>query len=314
MTTLKWVSALLKDTVAGWSEDHIARLSAAIAFYTVLSLAPLLVVAVAVASFVFGEEAARGQIAAELSEVVGESAGQAVQTLLLHAQAPKQGTWGSILGILVLLMGASGVFGELQAALNIVWNVEPKPGRGVTGVLRDRFFSFLMVMGVCFLLLVSLLLSAFLSAAGALLESSLPGGAELWAVVNFVISTLVIAFLFALIFKLVPDVEIDWGHVFPGALVTALLFSAGKYFLGLYLGRASVASPYGAAGSVVLLVIWVYYAAQILLLGAEFTRAYVRARGTQVLPSKNAVAVIPEHVADEGERAAPSAKGAAARS
>lgn len=291
MTTLKWIWGLLKETFDGWSQDHVARLSAALAFYTVLSLAPLLVVAVAVAGFFFGEEAARGQIAHELSRVVGESAGQGIQTLLKAAQEPEQGAWSSIIGLIVLMAGASGVFGELQAALNTVWNVEPKPGRGIGGVVRDRFFSFSMVMGVCFLLLVSLVLSAFLSAAGALFQSSLPGGAQLWAVINFVLSALVIAVLFALIFKIVPDIEIDWAHVFPGALATALLFSAGKYFLGLYLGLASVASPYGAAGSVVVLVIWVYYAAQILLLGAEFTRVYARARGAHVVPSRNAIEV-----------------------
>jgi membrane protein len=290
MERLIWIWGLLKKTLAGWSEDHVTRLAAALAFYTVLSLAPLLVVAVAVAGFFFGEEAARGQIAHELSRVVGESAGESIQTVLVHAQAPEQGTWSSLLGVLVLFAGASGVFGELQAALNTVWNVEPRPGRGIVGILRDRFFSFSMVMGVCFLLLVSLVLSTFLSAAGGLFENSLPGGAQLWAVLNFVISALVIALLFALIFKVVPDIEIDWLHVFPGALVTATLFSLGKYLLGLYLGRASVASPYGAAGSLVVLVIWVYYAAQILLLGAEFTRVYAEARGARVVPSKDAVA------------------------
>jgi membrane protein len=308
MPTLKWIWGLLKETFDAWSEDHVTRLSAALAFYTVLSLAPLLVVAVAIAGFFFGEDAARGQIASELARVVGESAGQGIQTLLTHAQEPTQGTWSSIIGLIVLMAGASGVFGELQAALNTVWNVEPKPGRGIGGILRDRFFSFSMVMGVCFLLLVSLVLSAVLAAAGALFQSSLPGGAQLWAIVNFSISALVIAVLFALIFKIVPDIEIDWEHVFPGALVTSLLFSAGKYFLGLYLGRASVASPYGAAGSVVVLVIWVYYAAQILLLGAEFTRVYAHARGAHVVPSRNAIEVPPLR------RQPPSARSAVARS
>jgi membrane protein len=290
METLKWAFGLGKQALTGWSEDHVRRIAAALAFYAVLSLAPLLVVAVAVAGMFFGEQAARGQIASALSKVMGESAGEGIQALLAHAQAPAQGAWGSICGGLVLLLGASGVFGELQAALNEVWNVAPKPGRGVVGLVRDRFFSFAMVMGVCFLLLLSLLLSTVLSAAGALFSSALPGGAELWTLLDFVISMLVIAVLFALILKVVPDIEIAWRHVFPGALATALLFSAGKYLLGLYLGRASVASPYGAAGSVVVLVIWIYYAAQIFLLGAEFTRVFALARGAQVVPSRGAIA------------------------
>lgn len=280
---------LAKDTVKGWSDDNATRLAAALAFYTVLSIAPLLVVAVAVAGLVFGEDAARGKIAHELAAIVGPSAGEGIQTLLTHAKEPDEGILGSIVGVVVLLFGASGVFGELQSALNTIWEVEPKPGRGVLGVLRDRFFSFSMVMGVAFLLLVSMVLSALLSAVGEFFSSSLPGGEALWQVVNFVTSFAVIAFLFALLFKVVPDVKVAWRDVWPGALATALLFAIGKFGLGLYLGRASVASPYGAAGSVVVLVIWVYYAAQILFLGAEFTRVYARHRGARVEPTKNAV-------------------------
>jgi membrane protein len=301
MDALKATWTLLKETVEGWSQHNASRLAAALAFYTVLSIAPLLVLAVAVAGLVFGEDAARGQIATELSGVVGESAGQGIETLLQHADAPGEGTLGSILGVIVLMFGASGVFGELQSALNAIWGVAAKPGRGVMGIIRDRFFSFSMVTGVAFLLLASLVLSAVLSAVGAFFAEALPGGALLWQVLNFVISALVIAGLFALIFKVVPDIEIDFRHVFPGALVTSLLFSAGKYLLGLYLGRASVSSPYGAAGSVVVLVIWIYYAAQILFLGAQFTRVYARRRGAAIAPSRDAVEV-PEPEAERGVR------------
>lgn len=293
---------VLKETASEWSEDNATRLAAALAYYTVLSIAPLLVLAVAVAGLVFGEEAARGQIASELSSVVGPQAGEGIQTVLTHAKKPDEGVLGSIVGGLVLLFGASGVFGELQSSLNAIWDVAPKPGRGIWGVVRQRFFSFTMVLGVAFLLLVSLVLSAVLTGLGNFLESHLPGGAVLWEIVNFAVSLGVITALFALLFKVVPDVQITWRDVWMGAAFTAVLFTLGKFLLGLYLGRASVASPYGAAGSVIVLVIWVYYAAQILFLGAEFTQVYARRRGSRIVPSDNAVPV--EIVKKTGEAAA----------
>ncbi|MEY4510872.1 MAG: hypothetical protein RLZZ450_2994 [Pseudomonadota bacterium] len=279
---------ILKETGSDWSKDDATRLAAALAYYTVLSIAPLLVVAVSVAGLVFGEEAARGQIAGQLSSVVGPEAGKGIQTLLSNAKSPDDGTIGSIVGIVVLLFGASGVFGELQASMNSIWKVEPKPGLGVWGWLRARFFSFSMVLGVAFLLLVSLLLSAVLAGIGGAFSNALPGGAWVWEIVNFVVSLGVITVLFALIFKVVPDVEIQWKDVWIGAAVTALLFTLGKFGLGLYLGRASVASPYGAAGSLIVLVIWMYYAAQILFMGAEFTQVYARHRGSRIAPSDHA--------------------------
>jgi membrane protein len=291
----KVVWSLLKQTVSDWSSDDATRLAAAMAFYTLLSLAPLVMVAIAVAGLAFGDEAARGYVSDQLSSIVGPEAGEGVETVVQHASAPTTGVLSSIIGIVVLLFGASGVFKELQASLNRIWEVEPKPGRGILGVLRDRFFSFTMVVGVAFLLLVSLVVSTALSAVGKFMSSSLPGGAILWQIVNFFISLTVIALLFALIFKVVPDVKIRWRHVWPGALATALLFTIGKFALGLYLGRASVTSGYGAAGSLVVLVMWVYYATQILFLGAEFTQVYAKHRGAHIEPGRNAVA------AGEGE-------------
>jgi membrane protein len=287
----KSIWQLLKETGSDWSNDNATRLAAALAYYTVLSLAPLLVLAVSVAGLVFGEEAARGQIASELSAVVGPQAGEGIQTLLAHAKKPEEGVIGSIVGGIVLLFGASGVFGELQSSLNAIWEVAPKPGRGIWGFLRQRFFSFSMVLGVAFLLLVSLVLSAALAGLGRMFESSLPGGEVLWQIVNFVVSLGVITVLFALLFKVVPDAQVQWKDVRMGAVFTALLFTVGKFGLSLYLGRASVASPYGAAGSLIVLVIWVYYAAQILFLGAEFTQVYARHRGSRIMPSENAVPV-----------------------
>jgi membrane protein len=282
---------MLKETASDWSEDNAARLAAALAYYTLLSIAPMMVLAVAVAGLVFGEEAARGQIASQLSAVVGPNAGDAIQTVIANAKTPDAGLWGSAVGIAVLLFGASGVFGELQAALNTVWEVAPKPGRGVKGFVAQRFFSFTMVLGVAFLLLVSLLLSAGLSAVGTVVSASLPGGATVWQAVNFLVSLGLITVLFAMIFKIIPDAKIAWRDVWVGAFATALLFSLGKYALGLYLGRATLASPYGAAGSVIVLVVWVYYAAQTLLLGAEFTQVYARRRGDHIEPSEHAMRV-----------------------
>jgi membrane protein len=302
---------LIRDTAKGWSDDNAARLAAGLAFYTVLSIAPLLVLAVAVASWVFGEEAARGQIAAELSSILGEQAGEGIETVLTHAKKPDDSALGSILGGVVLLFGASGVFGELQAAMNAIWRVKPKPGRGVWGAIKDRFFSFSMVIGVAFLLLVSLLASAALSAMGAYLSHALPGGEGLWQVLNTAISLVVISGLFALLFKLLPDVKIEWRHVRLGAFVTAVLFTVGKYALGLYLGRASVASPYGAAGSIVVLVIWVYYAAQIVFFGAEFTRQYALRHGAKLEPTPDAIPA--EGPASKAEPSAKTANATSAR-
>jgi membrane protein len=287
----KEIWAILKETGSDWSNDNATRLAAALAYYTVLSIAPLLVLAVSIAGLVFGEEAAKGQIASELAGVVGPQAGEGIETVLNHAKSPEKGALGSIIGGIVLLFGASGVFGELQSSLNAIWEVAPKPGRGVWGFLRQRFFSFSMVLGVAFLLLVSLVLSALLAGLGSRLESSLPGGELLWQIVNFFISLGLITGLFALLFKVVPDANVQWRHVWIGAAVTAVLFVIGKFALGLYLGRASVASPYGAAGSIIVLVIWVYYAAQILFLGAEFTQVYARRRGARIEPSSHAVPV-----------------------
>ena len=304
----KTMWGIVKETASAWSEDNATRLAAALAYYTVLSIAPLLVLAVSVAGLVFGEEAAKGQIASELSGIVGPQAGEGIQTVLKHAKSPEQGTVGSIVGIVVLLFGASGVFGELQSSMNAIWNVAPKPGRGIWGVIQTRFFSFTMVLGVAFLLLVSLVLSAVLAGVGKFFSSVLPGGEVLWQIVNFVLSLGVITLLFALIFKAVPDVQIKWSDVWIGALVTAVLFTVGKWGLGLYLGRASVASPYGAAGSLIVLVVWVYYAAQLLFFGAEFTQVYTQHRGSRILPSDNAVPVeVVKKVSDTPGQAKPEA-------
>ena len=295
----KRLFSLVKKTIAEAGDDKIPRLAASLSYYTLLSLSPLLILSVAVAGLVFGEEAARGQIAAQLQQVFGPEAGEAIQTMVASAKEPGSGLLGTIIGVVVLLFGASGVFGELQDSMNTIWEVTPRPGRGILGIVKDRFFSFTMVLGVAFLLLVSLVVSAALSAFGNWL-SSFVGVEWLWQGVNFVISLAMVALLFALVFKVIPDVKIRWRDVWMGASVTAALFTIGKFLIGLYVGKAGVASPYGAAGSLVVMVVWVFYSAHILFIGAEFTQVYARAFGGPIEPARGAIAVTEEARAQQG--------------
>jgi membrane protein len=282
---------ILKETGTDWLDDKAPRLAASLALYTLMSLAPLLILAVSVAGLLFGDDAARGQIAHQLSGVLGEKGALAIQAILANAKTPSSGVLGTVVGLALALFGASGVFGELQGTLNAIWDVDSRPGRGVWGFVRDRFFSFTLVLGVAFLLLVSLVLSAGLAAVGAYFSHTLPGGAVLWQVLNFLISLGITTLLFATIYKVVPDVDIHWRDVWVGATATAVLFTLGKLGIALYVGRSTVASPFGAAGSVVALVVWVYYSAQILFFGAELTQVYARRHGSRIEPTKNAVLV-----------------------
>jgi membrane protein len=289
-STLRRIVSLVRETGEEFVEDNVTRLAGAIAYFTLLSLAPLVVLALAMAGLAFDEDSTRSRLATELGAVVGPSGAAAVRAIVESAETPGAGVVSTVLGLVVLLFGASGVFSELQGSLDTIWEVQPKPGRGFWGIVRDRLFSFAMVMGVAFLLLVSLLLSAALSAAGAFFERSLPGGEAVWQVLNFVFSFVVVSALFAVTFKVVPDAEIRWQDVWIGAVATALLFNVGKLLIGIYLGKSTVASSYGAAGSLVVLVIWVYFSALVLLLGAEFTQVYAKHFGSRIRPSKHAVA------------------------
>jgi membrane protein len=296
------VFTLLRDTAVEWYEDEAPRKAASLAYYTLLSTAPLVLFSIALAGIAYGEDAARGQVADQIAAVVGPQAANAVESVAQSAHKSDAGPLSSVVGILVLLFGASGVFGELQTAMNAIWGVKPKPGRGWKGVLRDRFLSFTMVLGVAFVLLVSLLVSAALAALGRFLSRALPGGEVVWQILNLVISLGVITGLLGLIFKVIPDVEIRWRDVWVGAAVTAVLFTLGKFLLGLYLGKSSFSSSYGAAGSLVALVVWVYYASQILFMGAEFTQVYARLFGATIKPSPQAV---PVEGGSKGSSAAP---------
>jgi membrane protein len=270
---------LIRETLAEWWRDDALRLGAALSYYTVFSLAPILVVSVAVAGLVFGQEAASGRLTEEIRGLVGPEGAGVVATLIERAAVrPNAGWIATAIGLATILIGASGAFGQLQYALNEIWNVKPAPSRGIAGVLRDRFLSFSMVLVIGFLLLVALVVSAALSALDDFAGTYAAVLQPVLAVVNLAASFGIITLLFAAIFKVLPSTEVRWSDVWIGAAVTAGLFVVGKEAIGLYLGNASVASVYGAAGSIVVILLWVYYSSQILFLGAEFTQVFARRR------------------------------------
>jgi membrane protein len=279
---------LFKDTLAGWREDGVSQHAAALAYYTVFSLAPLLVIAVAVAGLVFGAEAAQGQIVGTLSGLVGTEAASAIQDMIAAARKPSSGIIATVIGIGALAFGATGVFAQLQESLDAIWEVKPKPNRGFKGVIKSRFLSFTMVLGVGFLLLVSLAVTAALSALGDWVGASLPIPEAVLQILNFALALLVTTALFAAIYKVLPDVTIAWRDVWVGAVATAVLFSLGRLAIGLYLGKSGVASSYGAAGSLAVILLWVYYSAQVLFFGAEFTRVWAETYGSHIVPTEDA--------------------------
>lgn len=297
---MRSVWPLIRQTFHEWNEDKVPQLGAALAFYTALSIAPLLVLSLRIAAAIFGDEAARGEIEHQIHSLVGEQGAVAVQAMLQSANKPEAGTVATVFSLITLLFGASGVFGQLQDSLNTIWEVTPKGGRGVWGMVQDRFLSIAMVMGVAFLLLVSLVVSAMLSFAG---NHSIQWPAELQVVsqaVNFLISLAVFTGIFAMIFKYLPDARIAWRDVWLGAVITAVLFTAGKLAIGLYLGKSSIASSYGVAGSLIVLLVWVYYSAQIVFFGAEFTQVYANQFGGKIVPTENAEIVPTEKRLQEG--------------
>jgi len=291
---------LLKQTFDEWSEDKASRLAAALAYYTIFSIAPLLVIVIAIAGLVFGEEAARGEIVTQIQGLVGRSGAEVIETAIENANKPATGSIASLISIGALLFGAIGVFAQLQDALNTIWEVQPKPDRPIKGFVRRNFLSFSMVLGIGFLLLVSLILSATLAALSNYFSHLIPGFDALWQLVNFVIAFGITTFLFAMIFKFLPNVKIAWSDVWIGAIITSFLFSIGRFLLGWYLGNGSFGSTYGAAGSLIIILAWVYYAAQILFFGAEFTQVYARSYGSQIVPDENAVSLTNEDRIQQG--------------
>lgn len=278
---------ILKLSYQGWKEDKASRLSAALAYYTIFSLAPLLIIVIAITGFFWQQQAVHQQVLGQIQSLAGADGAKFVSDLLTSASNPSRGITATIIGIITLILGALGVFNELHNALNTIWEVKEEETEGflqsVKKIIIDRFLSFTMILGIGFLLLVSLVISAGLSAVQTTIGNSIPLSEIVLQIVNLVISVGVITILFALIYKFLPDAEIAWRDVWLGAFVTAVLFSLGKLLLGIYLGNSAVASSFGAAGSLVLLLVWIYYSAQILFFGAEFTQVYANNYGSKIL-------------------------------
>jgi membrane protein len=287
------IFGLLKQTGQEFLQDKAPQLGAALAYYTVFSLAPLILVLLAIVGVVFRNDpgGAWNKITEQMSYFLDPSAVQVVQSIAQKASQPGKSTIATIIGVALALFGASGVFGQLQDALNTIWGVKAKPGRGVLGFLRSRFLSFAMVGGVCFLLLVSLTLESLLKGFSHYVQSVLPGGIVVAMAVYLIFDFGVVILLFAMIFRFLPDAQIQWQDVWIGAIITAIFFGIGKWLLGLYLGSGAAGSAYGAASSLITLLLWVYYSSQILLFGAEFTQVYAQQAGRALKPSEYAVRV-----------------------
>jgi membrane protein len=296
---LRDLGSLLRNTASDWYEDRAQRIGAALAYYTIFALTPGIVILMALAGVLLGP-AAESQILGQFHELIGEQGAKAIEATVRSARATPPGTAELILSLVTLVLGLWGVFGELQDGLNRIWGVTPKAGRRVRDIVKERFWSFAMVVGTGFLLLVSLVVTAWLAAVSTYVSYLLPAPALALEALNSIISLVVITGAFAVIFKLLPDVKVAWRDVWLGAAVTSLLFTLGKFLIGLYLGKSAVASAYGAAGSLVIIVVWVYYSAQILLFGAEFTKVWTKRRGSGFKVEKMAKPVTAEARAEQG--------------
>ena len=303
------IVSMIKEAFTDWNDDNAPRLGAALSYYTVFSLAPILLISIAVAGLIFGEEAARGGIVAQIQGLIGRDAAEAVEGMIVNARKPGQGILATLFGTVMLLFGAGGAFNELRAALDVIWEIPPRTGGGIKALIRERLASFGMVLVVGFLLLVSLALSAAISLLE--IKGSFLGSGMLLQLVNTVVALAIITALFALMFKFLPDAHppVGWTDIWIGAAITAVLFTLGKFAIGLYLGRSSVGSVYGAAGSLVLLLVWVYYSAQIFFFGAELTQVYARRHGSRRGMTQPATAATGTAVAATGQTA-PSPKDA----
>lgn len=279
---------LMKRAFKKWSLDKAGRLAAALSYYSVFSLAPLLVILIAVVGFFYGQAAVEGRLVSEIEGVVGLETAAMIQTMIANTREGGGGLLATVISVILLLFGATGLFSQLQEALNVVWKVQPKPGAGLAGMLKMRLGSFLLVLSAVILLIASLVASTVLTALDEQIASLFPGGNIVFLILNWLLSLTIITVLFALIYKILPDVTLSWREVLPGAIVTAGMFVIGKELIGLYLGMAAAGSAYGAAGSLAVLLLWIFYTAQIFLLGAEFTYLYVQEYGSTVVPVQQA--------------------------
>ena len=283
---------LLKTTFIEWSRDKCPQLGAALAYYTIFSLAPLILVLLAVFGFVYGSnEQARDKIMDQLRYLIDPSGLKVIQDIANTTANSKAGILATVIGILLGLFGASGIFGQLQDALNTIWSVKPKPGQGIWSFVRARFLSFAMVGGICFLLLVSLTVESWLNGLHSYLQSILPAGHYLGLGIFYIFDLAIVILLFAMLFRFLPDARIAWRDVWTGAILTAIFFTIGKFLLGIYLSSGAAGSAYGAASSLITLLIWFFYSAQIFLFGAEFTKVYANTCGSQVEPEEHAVKI-----------------------
>jgi membrane protein len=278
---LKSLYQLAKTAFGNWIADYAPSMGAALAYHTVFSIAPLLVIVIAAAALIFGQEAAQAAIIEQASGMIGETGARAIEGMLASAKKPKEGMIASTLGILILIIGSTTVFAELETNLNRVWKVESDKGSGLWNFIRTRLLAFGMVLAIGFLLIVSLVVGAGIAAWGKYWSGWFGGLEALLQAANFVVSVAVITVLFAMIYKFIPQVAIRWRDVWIGALVTSLLFSLGKFLIGIYIGKTGVESSYGAAGALAVILLWVYYSAQIFLLGAEFTKVYADSHGSR---------------------------------
>jgi len=286
---LKGLWMLARDAFFKWIDDNPFQMGAALAYYTLFSIAPLLLIAIAVAGSVFGREASQDQIIGAIQDLVGVQSARAIQAIIESAgQRPDSGFFASVIGMMFLLLGAGGVVGQLQDSLNTIWRVVPKTSRGIMGFLHNRLVSYSMVLRVGFLLVVSLVISAILTTVSGIVGGFLPIDAATAHILDLVVSFAFITLLFAVIYKFVPDVRVEWRDVWIGAATTSLLFSVGKFLIGFYLGYSTVTSIYGAAGSLVTLLLWVYYSSLMFFFGAELTQVYATRYGSKVTSAENA--------------------------
>lgn len=273
---------MLKESGQEWLNDKVPRLGAALAFYSVLSVGPLLLIVIAVAGLAFGRDAVSGYLYEEIRNQVGDIGAQAIQAILASSANRSSGIVATLIGVGTLIVSATGFFAQLQDAMNVVWNVDENRKQHWTAFFRKRLLSFALIIGIGFLLLLSLVVSAALATLSAFVADYTPS--FMTHVLNHTVSFVVTTFMFAMVFKILPDVKIRWRDVWVGAAITAILFSLGKYLIGLYLGQSALSSAYGAAGSLIVLLVWIYYSTQIFFFGAEFTQVYSRYFGTEIQP------------------------------
>jgi membrane protein len=286
----KTVIGFLKEVMSDFSDDKVMKYSASLSYYTVFSIAPILIIIISIAGIVFGREAVTGKIFYQIKGLVGSDAAEQIQAMIANTHRSGNTFIASVISVMVLILGATGIFGEIQDSINSIWGLKSKPKRGILKIVINRLISFSLIISLGFVAMVALLLNAVVDVISTKLGQIVPGaGVYFVQVINYVLSFVIITFMFAVIFKVLPDAKIKWRDVIRGAMVTAVLFILGRYLIGIYIGKSNVASVYGTAGSIVVILVWVYYTAVILYFGAEFTKVYSIKYGSKITPNDYAV-------------------------